>query len=111
MRSGVFFRVLSKHIFHELLFILSLHRNYYTDWFSFDSTRKIFLRNLFLAGVNIKILILTAVKISELSLLENKNLLFYRNKVFLNLVFNGAVQNLINSHVVQILFLFLSYKK
>ena len=60
----VLFRVLWKHIFHELLFILSQHRNYYTDWFSFDSTRKIFLRNFFLAGVNIKVLILTAVKIS-----------------------------------------------
>ena len=64
MHSEVVFRVLWKHIFHELLFILSQNRNYYIDRFSFHLARKIFLRNFFLTGVNIKILILTAVKIS-----------------------------------------------
>ena len=49
MHSEVVFRFLWKHIFHELFFILSQNRNYYTDRFSFDSTRKIF----FFTGVNI----------------------------------------------------------
>ena len=63
MRSKVVFRVLWKHIFHEPFFILSQHWNYYTDRYSFDSTRKHSLQNFFLTSVNIKILILT-VKIS-----------------------------------------------